>query len=359
MRSGIVLLASLLIPTFVWAADKPAVVELFEEDTEALIPQLTMGGITGGEKMGAAAEKDSVFTGAVALRVSPHQRFNPEIKDWDFQIAERPKAGEYRYLRFAWKKVGDGPIMLQICTKKPKRDWYIRYHAGPTPPPWEAKVLSQTTPTEWQVATCDLFKDFGNYSLGGIAFSPLEGSDGLFDHILLGRTIEDLDRATAAAISQRPQLNYHDGRLKQLWRDMESTDDMIGSTAMWAMFAGRDGVTPYLLKWITIPERKNPPPVDEAKANALIADLTHHRHLTRQVALDELHKLGDGVVPLLRKATAAADGEAKERLQLVLDRWTVKASSEELRLRRCVTILRAVDKPEAKDMLAKIEKALK
>lgn len=354
-----VLLAATLIPHFAWAAEKPAVIELFEDDTEALIPQLTMGGISGAEMVAASAEKDSVFTGAVALRVSPQQRFNPEIKDWDFPITEKPKAGEYRYLRFAWKKVGEGPIMLQFCTKQPRRDWYIRYHAGLTPPPWEAKVLSQTTPTEWQVATCDLFKDFGNYSLGGIAFSPLEGSDGLFDHILLGRTIEDLDRATAAAIAKRPQHNLNDGRMRQLWRDMENTDDVIGSTAMWAMFAGRDGALPFLLKSIAIPERKNPPSVDEVKANALIADLTHFRYLTRHTAIEELRKLGDDVVPLLRKATAAAEGEAKDRLKLLLDRWSVKVGSEDLRLRRWATILRAVDKPEAKEMLVKIEKALK
>lgn len=353
-----VLLATAVVGCAALGADKPAVVELFEDDTAALIPQLTMGGISGGEMVGASAEKDSVFTGAVALRVSPHQRFNPEIKDWDFQIAERPKPGEYRYLRFAWKKVGDGPIMLQICTKKPRRDWYIRYHAGPTPPPWDAKVLSQTTPSEWQVATRDLFKDFGTYSIGGIAFSPLEGSDGLFDHILMGRTVDDLDRATAAALGKKPQTNLSDDRMRQLWRDMENTDDLIGSTAMWSMFTGRDNAAPFLLKSITIPERKNTPPVDEANANALIVDLTHFRHLTRQSAVDELHKLGDGVLPLLRKASAVAEGEAKDRLTLVLDRWNVKTGGAELRLRRCATILRAVDSPEAKNMVAQIEKAL-
>ena len=45
-------------------------------------------------------------------------------------------------------------------------------------------------------------KDFGAFTLGGIAFTPLRGGDGLYDHILLGRTVADLDRATTAAMTR-------------------------------------------------------------------------------------------------------------------------------------------------------------
>src|SRR6476661_4504675 len=119
-----------LLPALAAAADPPAVVELFEDDTAGLIPKLTMGGIGGGENTRIEAETADVFAGKTALRVAASQRFNPDVPGWDFPIAETPKPGEYRYLRFAWKKLGDGPLMVQFHTRGPKPDWYIRYHAG-------------------------------------------------------------------------------------------------------------------------------------------------------------------------------------------------------------------------------------
>ena len=75
-------------------ADKPAVIELFEDDTAALIPQLIMGGIGGSEDVKVEAEIGDRFAGKAALRVAPSQRFNPDVKGWDFPVAEKPKAGE-------------------------------------------------------------------------------------------------------------------------------------------------------------------------------------------------------------------------------------------------------------------------
>src|SRR5262249_14302128 len=158
----------------------------------------------GSEEVRAETETVDVFSGKTALRVAAAQRFSPDIQGWSFRIAEKPQAAEYRYLRFAWKKVGEGPLMLQICTRKPTHDWVIRYHAGPAPPPWAAKVVADAAPGEWALVTRDLFADFGEVTLGGIAFTPLTGGDGLFDHVLLGRTVEDLDRATAAVMLNTP-----------------------------------------------------------------------------------------------------------------------------------------------------------
>src|SRR3954468_4831132 len=106
------ILTLLLLPAVAAAADPPAVVELFEDDTAGLIPRLTMGGIGGGEQVKVEAEAADLFAGKAALRVSASQRFSPDIMGWDFPIAEKPAAGEYRYLRFAWKKIGDGPLMV-------------------------------------------------------------------------------------------------------------------------------------------------------------------------------------------------------------------------------------------------------
>ena len=96
--------------------------------------------------------------------------------------------------------------------------------------------------------------------------------------------------------------------------------------------------------------------VEEVKP--LIDGLTHYRHLTRQSAADELFRLGDGVLPHLRKAAAAADGEAKTRLTAFVDGWAARTGLDELRLRRCATVLRIVDAPEGRELLARIEKVL-
>jgi hypothetical protein len=352
-----VVLAALLFPALAAGADKPAVVELFEDDTDALIPLLTMGGISGGEQVKAEAETADVFAGKRALRVAPAQRFNPDIKGWSFPIVEKPKAGEYRYLRFAWKKVGDGPLMLQLCSRNPE-DWGHRYHTGGSPP-WAAVELSPAAPDGWILVTRDLFKDFGAFTLGGIAFTPLHGGDGLFDHILLGRTVADLDRATAATMIKMPTPEpLTESQLKQIWEHLGHADAAVGETAMWALVRGRKEAVPFLLKTVSIPNRKAPVAVDAAKVKPLIDDLKHYRYVVRESAVAEMFQLGDGVVPHLRAAAAAADGEFKARLIALLDRWGAVSNADERRLRHCAAVLRAVDAPEAKELLARIQKAL-
>jgi hypothetical protein len=349
-------LGVLLVAAVAAAADKPAVVELFEDDADGLLLLLTMGGISGAEENRAAGETEDVFSGKVALRVAPAQRFNPEIKGWSFRIAEKPKEGEYRYLRFAWKKIAPGPIMIQFCSREPQ-DWGHRYHAGGNPP-WAAKEVAAEAPGEWAVYTCDLFKDFGAFTLGGIAFTPLQGGDGLYDHVVLGRTIADLDRATTATMLKTPR-KLTPLRLEQLWTSVGSSDEAVASAAVWTMVAGRTDAIPFLLKTVKVPERKGPPAaVDAETVRPLIDGLKHYRYLTREAAAEELFRLGDGVLPHLRKAVASADGEAKARLNALLDRWATRTGLDELRLRRCATVLKIVDAPAGRELLGKIEKVL-
>jgi hypothetical protein len=359
MPTRLLILAALLVPALAAAADPPAVVELFEDDTAGLIPKLTMGGIGGGEQVKVEAEATDVFSGKAALRVAATQRFSPDVTGWDFPIAEKPKPGEYRYLRFAWKKLDDGPLMIQFHTRKPVADWVIRYHAGTDPPPWAAKVVAPAAPREWAVVTRDLFADFGAVTVGGIAFTPYTGGDGLFDHILLGRTVEDLDRATAAAMLKTPPAErVADAKLKELWDRLGSDDGPTADAAGWALVRGQKEAVPFVVKTVTVPDRKAPPAVDAARVKPLIDGLTHYRHLTRLAAEHELRNLGPGVLVHVRTAMEAADGDAKARLRAVLDGWDARTGLDIKRLRRCATVLRAVGSPEAKEMLVKIEAAV-
>lgn len=245
--------------------------------------------------------------------------------------------------------------MIQFHTRGPGADWVIRYHAG-SDPPWPAKVVAAVAPNDWQVVTRDLFADFGAVRLGGVAFSPLSGGDGLFDHMLLGRTVADLDWATAAAmLKTAPPADL---RVKLLWENLGHADPSVAEAAVWTLVRGHKEAVPFLLKVVTLPDRKAPRPVDAAKVKPPIESLTHYRHVTRAAAADELFELGPGVLPHLRKATEAADGDAKVRLQAFLDGWGPRTGMDLVRLRRCATVLRAVGTPEVKELLAKIEAAV-
>ncbi|HEX3147075.1 MAG TPA: hypothetical protein VHR66_03275 [Gemmataceae bacterium] len=351
-------IAAVFLPVLAIAGEKPAVIELFEDDTAAIIPLLTMGGIGGGEDVKIEAETTDVFSGKSALRVAPSQRFSPDIKDWRFTITEKPKVGEYRYLRFAWKKVGDGPLMIQFHTRFPAADWVIRYQAGPNPP-WPANVVSLVTPTDWQVVTRDLYKDFGAVIVGGIALTPHNGGDGLFDHILLGRTLEDLDRATAAAVIKTPtKAPLTQAQLTQYWEQVGSVDPIVAETARWELVRGHAQALPFLARTIILPEQKAPKPVDEAIVVPLIADLTHYRYVRRAAATDALIARGPGVLPSIRRECAAAEGDERTRLRKFLDDWSAREALNTVRLRRCVTLLRSIGTPDANELLGKIENAL-
>jgi hypothetical protein len=348
---GLALLAAAPAPK-----DPPAVAALFEDDTDAFVPLLSLGGEAkdGGGKI--VAETTDVFAGTAAVRVSPFQRFHHEIKGWNFRIAEEPRADEYRYLRFAWKKEGKGPLMFQVCTRLPGRPWF-RYYAGKGDPPWPAKVLAEAAPADWQVVTRDLYADFGAFDLVGLGLSPLKDGDGLFDHVILGRTVADLDRATAATLLKDKPKPLAAGRLRQLWLDLGSPDPAVAETAVWALVAGRTDAVPYLVKNAPVAGKKADP-VDPAKVRPLLERLGHERSAVREEATQEFLKLGDGALPHLRAARDEATGESRARLQAVLDRRDAQAPPDEHRLRRCRTVLRAVGTPEARDLLSKIEKAL-
>ena len=102
-------------------------------------------------------------------------------------------------MRFAWKKQGGQTICLQLnhdgqwgpIGANPAK---FRYHAGPGGECFGASVtLDDKLPGGFTVVTRDLFADFGEFTLTGIALSPMDGEFALFDHIYLGMTAEDFE----------------------------------------------------------------------------------------------------------------------------------------------------------------------
>ena len=164
----------------------PAKVTLFDEDRE-FASQLDQG---DGRVTIETADR---FSGDVALRVTPPQRWSLRIPGWEYRIAEDPQPGEFRYLRFAWKSCGGEGVMIELAGggKWPPAEKPIwRYYSGKNTTGWAACEVSPEAPKEWTTVTRDLWKDFGSFTLTGIAPTTM-GGNAIFDRIELLRTLDD------------------------------------------------------------------------------------------------------------------------------------------------------------------------
>lgn len=146
----------------------------------------------------ATIVKGQQFSGESALRVTPDQKFGSDIPVLGIKIRREPGPGEYRFIRFAWKKQGGKQICLQFNhdnqwgPAEPGKPPF-RYHAGEGDCFKASLLITDKIPSDYTVVTRDLFADFGEFTLTGMAFSPIDGEFAFFDQILLGRTQADLD----------------------------------------------------------------------------------------------------------------------------------------------------------------------
>ena len=131
------------------------------------------------------------FSGLGSLRVTPLQRQSPAIEGWSFKIREKPGPGEFRYIRFAWKSDGATGIMIELANggRWPKASQAVgRYLVGENGTPWKATSIGRDVPVVWQVVVRDLWGDFGDMTLTGIAPTAV-GGPALFDRFELRQTI--------------------------------------------------------------------------------------------------------------------------------------------------------------------------
>lgn len=167
--------------------------EIFEDD-EKFVALLTEG---GGQASIETADKHS---GKASIKVTPDQKLNPNLPGLQVKIREKPAAGEYRYIRFAWKKKGGAAICLQLNhdgTWGPggtgREGAKFRYHSGPAEVYGGSLAVGDKLPEEFVAVTRDLFADFGEFTLSGLALSPVDGEFALFDQIYLGRYMGDFE----------------------------------------------------------------------------------------------------------------------------------------------------------------------
>ncbi len=135
---------------------------------------------------------DDKFSGESSLLITPPQRYSPQISGWEFHIREKPAVGEYRFIRFAWKSPHASGVMLEFAAdgQWPPADQPLRrYFAGKNLTQWQAVGIAPRPPADWTVMTRDLWQDFGDFTLTGIAPTAIAGP-ALFDRIELIRTLD-------------------------------------------------------------------------------------------------------------------------------------------------------------------------
>jgi hypothetical protein len=217
------------------------VVCLLEDNAAELLPKLTNPWGDPGE---GQVEKGSVFSGDSSVKITILQRYCNLIPGWAYRIVEKPKEGEYRYLRFAWKCDGLTGIMLQLHDDK---DWHIRYTSGANKFGWTSQTVADKLPTEWTVVTVDLYKDFGEREIHGIALTTFDGVAGYFDHVYLGRSVAELDAIDATGLAAGP-LKLSAEELETHYKNLNSTDASVAYRSYWTLAAGGDSAKELLTK---------------------------------------------------------------------------------------------------------------
>lgn len=142
--------------------------------------------------------RDSPYSGASALALACGERANPRLTRMRIPIRYQPAPGEYRFLRFAYRKRGGGRVGLQLAhdgrfgPDAPKARSF-RYDAGLGPPCFgdAVRIHQAALAGQWLVATRDLYADFGDFDLTGLGLISPDGGEAQFDHIYLARTLED------------------------------------------------------------------------------------------------------------------------------------------------------------------------
>jgi hypothetical protein len=334
-----------------------AVIELLEDDAGRLARALNAGSDQESAARAGAWAGDC-FSGASSLKVAGYQRYRDTLAGWAYPVVGNPRPGEYRYLRFAWKRPEGRGVMIQLCAGG--LDWG-RYFAGDNTVGFSpALQLSPQVPRDWQVVTRDLYVDFGGvpFTLTGMAFTSMDGV-ALFDHVYLGRTIEDLDKVTNAARSWARKTDFlRPAEIDRLWKDVGHEDAVVRQPAVWALGACGGTSVSYLADRVTLPDVA----AVEKRIATAVADLDSPRFAVRERAHRDLTTLGPTALPQLETALKQPGISPEWRTRLEKLVTAVRMSDQVLtpdqsRTLRLIHILEMADTPEARELLGKLVKS--
>lgn len=139
------------------------------------------------------------FTGGACLKLAAGIAENLAIADVSVPIRANPGAGEYRYVRFAWRKRGEGGALVQLADRgawqsnASGRGRELCYAGGKFDAGVDAIRVQDELPNDWTVVTRDLFADFGPITVTGLRLACADG-ELLFDSLQFVRSLDDFER---------------------------------------------------------------------------------------------------------------------------------------------------------------------
>jgi len=146
----------------------------------------------------ATLVSDDRHAGKHALRIAPGAEYRLNFGRI-IAIRAKPIEGEFRYIRFAFRKYGAGRVSLSLghlaAGERP-----CRYEAGKgTPTAASAQsVWTIGLPPEWGVLDRDIIGDFGRLDLTSLTIACSDGGHAVLDHVYLAQTPEDFKRLPPA-----------------------------------------------------------------------------------------------------------------------------------------------------------------
>jgi hypothetical protein len=176
------------------AARRPLAV-LFDEGDE-------LKDVLVGSHQGVSFQFEGAYHGGRCLRQEADRHAEPPfvppfghvVPAWDFEIAENPGNGQYRYAQFAWRALSPTTRGLTLQLDGDAYGLAPRYYAGEDKPQEGTlpKKLADSPPRDWQVVRVDLWELLKKPThIRGLRLSTI-GGPAAFDQILLGRTPDDL-----------------------------------------------------------------------------------------------------------------------------------------------------------------------
>lgn len=151
---------------------------------------------------------NSAFNGQYGLAVTPGGKgcefFYDRAFVWEYGIDATPVTGEFRYVLFAWKKIGGETVQLGF--RDDRSDLVLTYYAGEEQQHRVRKNMkyvpvSKTVPEQWTCVIRDLYADLGgcqpNMLINGIYFIAGDGKVANYDSIYLSDSRENLEKLAA------------------------------------------------------------------------------------------------------------------------------------------------------------------
>lgn len=198
-------------------SQRPGLLRVFEDELQ-FVKDLKQG------EAEITLATDEPYKGTACVQMSPGHRGAERLRGLNAKIRENPEFGEYRYIRFYWRKKGgnrlamtlanngqlqteDGDALAvqnetslfdprgrRLATDLKGLQNGFRYLAGSPIDEYKTAIrVRSSVPTVWDQVHRDLYVDMGNFTLTGLRLECPDGEWARLDHVYLARRATDFN----------------------------------------------------------------------------------------------------------------------------------------------------------------------